>query len=486
MNQNLPLFKSPFVLLLMLGVSFMTLSCASNNSEYRTTNDHAPTEWAYLGEDKNYQVSTTDITKLEWWRSFEDPLLVKLIEEGLESNYDIARATNRIRQAQEALNSVRVDKNPTLDTNIKTRKSTSSEESGLGRTSSVITTQFQTSWELDLFGKFKRNTEAAEANVQLEIAAMNGVKITLISTIAESYIAFRATKDDINLNQEAAEYLRSYVELAELETQVGLESIDQVQKAKIQLANLETNIIEKKTRLKETLLAIDLLLGAKPGETLNSLDHSTSSLKLPSTIAISIPADTILQRPDIQEALRRLQVEAAKVGVAEAQRYPTFSFTGSIGLEALAINSIGNSGANFSTIQASLLAPIFNSGALKANVNAQVATREAALEIYRKSVANGLNETEQALLNLNSIKERVKTIAPALQLSRNNVDLTNSRYEIGLVSFREVLKSREELNSLKQKQSSLTFDELQGVTQLYKVLGGGWAYESEPANIQTN
>ena len=209
-------------------------------------------------------------------------------------------------------------------------------------------------------------------------------------------------------------------------------------------------------------------------------------MKLPSTIAISIPADTILQRPDIQEALRRLQVEAAKVGVAEAQRYPTFSFTGSIGLEALAINSIGNSGANFSTIQASLLAPIFNSGALKANVNAQVATREAALEIYRKSVANGLNETEQALLNLNSIKERVKTIAPALQLSRNNVDLTNSRYEIGLVSFREVLKSREELNSLKQKQSSLTFDELQGVTQLYKVLGGGWAYESEPANIQTN
>ena len=320
MNQNLHEFKNPFVLLLMLAVSFMTLSCASNNAEFRTTNDQTPTEWANLGDDKSYQVSTADITKVEWWRSFEDPLLVNLIEEGLKSNYDIARATNRIRQAQEALNSVRVDKNPTLDTNIRTRKSTSSEESGLGQTSSIITTQFQTSWELDLFGKFKRNTEAAEANVQLEIAAMNGVKITLISTIAESYIAFRATTDEINLNQEAAEYLRNYVELAELETQVGLESIDQVQKAKIQLAKLETNIIEKKTRLKETLLAIDLLIGAKPGETLNSLDHSINSLKLPSTITISIPADTILQRPDIQEALRRLQVEAAKVGVLKKKQ----------------------------------------------------------------------------------------------------------------------------------------------------------------------
>jgi outer membrane protein TolC len=211
--------------------------------------------------------------------------------------------------------------------------------------------------------------------------------------------------------------------------------------------------------------------------------HSKSSLRLPKKIAISIPAETILQRPDIQEALNRLKIEAAKVGVAEAQRYPTFSLSGTIGLEALAINSLGNSGANFSSLQANLLAPIFNSGALKANVNTQIATRDEALEIYRKSVANGLNETEQALLNLSSVRKRLTTITPALQISRNHVALTNNQYEVGLVSLREVLKSREELNSLKQKQSSLKFDEFQGVTQLYKVLGGGWAYKTDQANI---
>lgn len=481
-HHTFPLKRS-LLLPMIVGLCFVNSSCTLKTPKFTTSIAQTPAYWVNLDEGQNYQVSDVDITRLEWWKAFEDPDLVNLIDEGLKSNHDIARAANRIRQAQAKLNSVRVDKNPTLDTIINTSKTTSSEEIGLGRTSSVITTQFQTSWEIDLFGKFKRNTDAAEANIQLEVAAMNGVKVKLISTIVESYITFRATTEEIKLTQETANYLREYVQLAELEAQVGLESIKQVQTAKIQLVSLETNIVEKKTRIKETLLAIDLLLGANPGTTSNKMAHSKSSLRLPKKIAISIPAETILQRPDIQEALNRLKIEAAKVGVAEAQRYPTFSLSGTIGLEALAINSLGNSGANFSSLQANLLAPIFNSGALKANVNTQIATRDEALEIYRKSVANGLNETEQALLNLSSVRKRLTTITPALQISRNHVALTNNQYEVGLVSLREVLKSREELNSLKQKQSSLKFDEFQGVTQLYKVLGGGWAYKTDQANI---
>ena len=475
--------KRSLLLPMIVGLCYINSGCTLKTPSFTTSINQMPAYWVNLEEGQNYQISDIDITRLEWWKSFEDPDLVNLIDEGLKSNHDIARAANRIRQAQAKLNSVRVDKNPTLDTKINTSKVTSSEEIGLGRTSSVVTAQFQTSWEIDLFGKFKRNTDAAEANVQLEVAAMNGVKVKLISTIVESYIAFRATTEEIKLTQETADYLRQYVQLAELEAQVGLESIKQVQTAKIQLVSLETNIIEKKTRIKETLLAIDLLLGANPGTTSNKMAHSKSSLRLPKKIAISIPAETILQRPDIQEALNGLKIEAAKVGVAEAQRYPTFSLSGTIGLEALAINSLGNSGANFSALQANLLAPVFNSGALKANVNAQMATRDGALEIYRKSVANGLNETEQALLNLSSVRKRLAKITPALQISRNHVALTNNQYEVGLVSFREVLKSREELNSLEQKQSSLKFDEFKGVTQLYKVLGGGWAYKTDQANI---
>ena len=273
------------------------------------------------------------------------------------------------------------------------------------------------------------------------------------------------------------------VELAKLEVTVGLETEEQLQLAQMQLATLKTTLSEKTSRLKEISLAIDLLLGAQPGDVFTTLTQSANLLQLPSTIALSIPADTILQRPDIQEALHQLQIETANVGVAEAQRYPSFSFSGSIGLEALTLNSLGNAGANFSSIQASLLAPIFNSGALDANVNAQVASREAALETYKKTVANGLTETEQALVNLASVKQQLQNLNIALDAGANHLELINQRYQTGLVSFREVLQSRDELNSLKQKQSTLTFNEFQSITQLYKVLGGGWAYNDDEAKI---
>jgi outer membrane protein TolC len=222
-------------------------------------------------------------------------------------------------------------------------------------------------------------------------------------------------------------------------------------------------------------MTIDLLIGNSAGDTFDTLMDSKNSLKSPSNIAISIPGETILQRPDIQEALFALQEETAKVGVAEAQRYPSFSFTGSLGLEALTINALGSSSANFSSIQANLLAPIFNSGGLTANLNAQVATRDAALESYKNVISNGLMETEQALVKLLSIKDQLSDISRSVEAGGKHLELTQYKYQSGLVSHRDVLDSLNELNSLKTKQSQIQFSELTSITQLYKTLGGGWA-----------
>ena len=242
MKRNTFSLKDLLLLVISLGLCCVNSGCALKTDNFTASINQPPIYWVNLEKEQNYQTSTMDISRLEWWKSFEDPDLVNLIEQGLASNYDIAQATNRIRQAQEKLNSVRVNKNPSVDARINSSKATSSEESGLGRTSSVISTQFQTSWEMDLFGKFQRDTDAAEANVQLEIASMNGIKVKLISTIVESYITFRATTEEIKLNQEAADYLREFVKLAELEVQVGLKSIKEVQTAKIQLSNLEQSL----------------------------------------------------------------------------------------------------------------------------------------------------------------------------------------------------------------------------------------------------
>ena len=473
------LFKHALLCPAILGLFSLTSSCGSLGPQYETPLVSLPNSWVNAEANQNYPNKLVNIMHLKWWKLFEDPTLISLIEEAFQSNPDMGIAQNRIIQAEEKLVSAGADKNPTLDANLRTSKATSSSASSLGRTSSIVSTQFQTSWEIDIFGKFKRNIEASEANLKLTIAARNGVKIKLIASIAEAYIAFRSTQEKISLAQETVNYLSELVELANYEVTVGLETEEALQLAKIQLIKLETTLKEENRKLKEISLSIDFLLGAQPGNVFITLSQSKNLLQAPSTIALSIPADTILQRPDVQEALHQLQLEAANVGVAEAQRYPSLSLSGSIGLEALALNSLGNSGANFSSIQAGLLTPIFNSGALDANVNAQVASREAALESYKKTVANGLNETEQALLNLASIRNQLQHLKIALDAGTDHLELINKRYQTGLISFREVLQSRNDLNSLRQQQSTLTFSEFQSITQLYKVMGGGWAHNSE-------
>ena len=463
------------IFVLVSSAAILLSGCSALQPSFEESTLDLPESWANLENDNLYIVNTTDIARLQWWEMFNDSNLSSLIKSGLTANPDFTIAKIRIIQAQEQLISVGADKNPSVDANLRSSKSTSSSESSLGRTSTVMNTQFQTSWEFDIFGKFDRTIEASKANLQKKIAASHGVKVRLIADIVESYITFRSVQEDLKLNIEAAKYLTDFLKLSSLESRVGISSQEEVFLARSRLLNTKTTITGKTSDLKELGMTIDLLIGNSAGDTFDTLMDSKNSLKSPSNIAISIPVETILQRPDIQEALYALQEETAKVGVAEAQRYPSFSFTGSLGLEALTINALGSSSANFSSIQANLLAPIFNSGGLTANVNAQVATRDAALESYKNVISNGLMETEQALVKLLSIKDQLSDISRSVKAGGKHLELTQYKYQSGLVSHRDVLDSLNELNSLKTKQSQIQFSELTSITQLYKTLGGGWA-----------
>ena len=467
--------NTSLIFVLVSSAAVLLSGCSALQPSFEESTLDLPESWVNLENDNVYIVNTTDIARLQWWEMFNDSNLSSLIKSGLKANPDFTIAKIRIIQAQEQLISVGADKNPSVDANLRSSKSTSSSESSLGRTSTVMNTQFQTSWEFDIFGKFDRTIEASKANLQKKIAASHGVKIRLIADIVESYITFRSIQEDLKLNIEAAQYLTDFLKLSSLESRVGISSQEEVFLARSRLLNTKTTITGKTSDLKELGMTINLLIGNSAGDTFDRLMDSKNSLKSPSNIAISIPAETILQRPDIQEALFALQEETAKVGVAEAQRYPSFSFTGSLGLEALTINALGSSSANFSSIQANLLAPIFNSGGLTANVNAQVATRDVALESYKNVISNGLMETEQALVKLLSIKDQLSDINRSVKAGGKHLELTQYKYQSGLVSHRDVLDSLNELNSLKTKQSQIQFSELTSITQLYKTLGGGWA-----------
>ena len=204
---------------------------------------------------------------------------------------------------------------------------------------------------------------------------------------------------------------------------------------------------------------------------------------VPETVAVGIPADTLRQRPDVRAAERRLVAETARVGVVEAARYPTFNLSGSIGLEALTLGALGNSGAGTSSLLAGITAPIFDAGRLRAQVEIQDAVREQARVVYEQTILVALQDVENALVDLARTRDRGEALANAVDAARNAATLARQRYSTGLIDFQSVLDSERSVLVLEESLATNRANGVQALIRLYKALGGGWSPQraSRPA-----
>jgi outer membrane protein, multidrug efflux system len=196
---------------------------------------------------------------------------------------------------------------------------------------------------------------------------------------------------------------------------------------------------------------------------------------VPVQIAVGIPADTLRQRPDVRAAERTLAAETARVGVAEAARYPSFSLSGSIGLDALTLGALGNSSAATSSLLAGIGATVFDAGRLRAQVGIQDAVRERALVGYEQTVLTALQEVENALVSLARTRERGEALANAVESARNAAQLAQQRYGAGLIDFQSVLDTQRSVLSFEDSLASTRADGVLALIRLYKALGGGWS-----------
>jgi multidrug efflux system outer membrane protein len=452
------------------------MACSTLGPDYSEPNFDLPKNWNNSDSRLSITPSPQNISTA-WWENFRDNSLVNLISSGLQSNPNLAVARNRIIAAEQLAFAAGVSDRPTINAGLSGAKSKGSSETGLGRTNTVISTEFETSWEIDLFGKQKRNHEAALATVRKERAIEAGIKTKLIADIASNYIGFRTTEKELLLVETQRKSLLSLLELSEHRVSVGLSSTDKTDEIKIRVLQLDAQISDLESSKIIFANKIDTLLGKTTGTSLKNLKSTHGTLIAPATVAAAIPVNALKQRPDVQEALFTLQIENAKIGVAEANRFPSLSLTGTIGLEALAVNAVGNSGSDFSSIRASVLGPIFNSGALKAQANAQVATRDAAIENVRQSVLQGLNEVEDVLTKLHQTKNQLRAISDSVLKRRVLTELSRQKFEVGLVGMDEALEAEVDLVNLEKSLVQLESDELQHITDLYTAFGGGWAYD---------
>ena len=459
---------------LFLSCSLLS-GCAMVGPDYRSFVPFLPSGWsqAEAGKEVAHGGERGDIS--QWWRGLNDPLLATLVEEALQASPDMRSAQARLREARARRTVASAGLFPGVEASIDARRSKSSAETGTGSTRNTYSAGFDASWEIDVFGGTRRGIEAAEADLQSSEAGLHDTQVTLAAELALNYVELRAYQLRLRIARDNLAGQAETLQLTDWRAQAGLVSSQDVEQARTNYEQTRAQVpaLERSYAEAENRLAI--LLGKPPGSLRERLAAPAALPDAPATIAIGIPADVLRQRPDVRAAERRLAAETARVGVAEAARYPGFNLSGSIGLEALRFSALGNGGADTYSLLAGISAPIFNAGRLRAQVEIQDAVREQALIGYEQTVLNALGDVENSLVALAKSRERERALGNAAISARNAALLARNRYSAGLIDFQSVLDTERSMLVVEDSLASTRADGISALIRLYKALGGGWS-----------
>lgn len=461
--------------LLLIAVACGFSACAKVGPDYAPPAVEVPPGWNQL--DSAPQAATDaaiagDLSR--WWRVFRDPLLTALVDEALQASPDLRLAQARLREARGRRMVAAAGQFPSVTATGNARRSELSEEAGSGASSNLFNAGFDADWELDVFGGVRRAVEASEADLEASGASVNDTRVSLASEVALNYVQVRSLQSRLSIARDNLASQSETLRLTEWRAQAGLVGSQDVEQARSNRAQTLAQIPSLKISLAEAEHGLDILLGKPPGSLHERLAAAGSLPVAPAQVAVGIPADTLRRRPDIRAAERSLAAETARVGVAEAARYPSFSLSGSIGLEALHLGDLGNSGAVNSSLLAGVTAPIFNAGRLRSQVEIQDAVREQALVTYEQTVLSALLEVENSLVSLARNNERGQALATAAEAARNAAVMARQRYSAGLIDFQSVLDTERNVLSVEDSLATTRADSVLALIRLYKALGGGW------------
>lgn len=451
--------------------------CAAVGPDYSEPQLAVPAGWsAGTGTD-----AMDAVLLARWWHGFGDPVLDRLVADALAANLDLAQARARLREARARRGVAGAALAPSVDASLSGSRSRSSGQSGSGSTRELYSAGFDASWELDVFGGVRRSVEAAQADLEASVESLSDTRVSLAAEVALNYIDLRTAEQRLAIAEESIASRGENHQIIRWRQQAGLvseldlaQATTDLESTRAVLPPLRTAVIEAKNRLA-------VLLGRNPGE-LESLVHADRPIPLAAAeIVAAIPADTLRQRPDVRVAERRLAAQTARLGEAEAARYPSLRLSGSLGLEALELDALADRGANTHSLFGGITAPVFNAGRIAANIEIQDALVEQARLAYRAAVLAALEEVENALTAVANTDARRVKLAEAAAAARTTLAIAEYRYASGLADFLSVLDAQRTQLSLDEQLAGSTGELARAQVRLYKALGGGWSTEPLPA-----
>jgi len=462
-----PAGKSWWWILLLMAAA----GCAPVGPDYHAPEPEAPPAWHAAFDQGLEGGSVQELA--DWWTSLDDPLLTELMAEAVKGNLDLKEAMARVREARALAAKARGRFFPSLAADASATKS----RSGLSLRSGEVENYeagLDASWELDIFGSARRAVEAGEAVVDASEAGLRDVLVTLTAEVALAYVevrTFQARLDAARENLAAAQALYEY-DLARFNAGIGDRLA--VTRSQADLEQSRGEIAELRRGTSVTMNRLAVLLGVAPGSLEERLAQPRPLPGVPVRLTVGIPAQVLSRRPDVRRAERELAAETARIGVAEAERFPRLTLVGSIGLESLALENLPEWASRTFLVGPSVDWKIFQGGALRREVEAQEARRDQAAARYRKTVLAALEEVENALVGFVRSKERAENLAQAVAAAEETFRLAQVRYKAGLVDASLVHDTRRTLARLKDDAAQAKSAVVAAVVRLYKAMGGGW------------
>jgi len=414
------------------------------------------------------------MANLDWWELFGNEQLNQLIGIALEQNKDMAIAVSRIEEARAALGFVRSDQYPQFEVSGGASRGNSIPGTAvIMPISDNFVLAGNLSYELDLWGKLRRSTEAAQAELLATVDAANSVRITLIADVASAYLLLLDLDERVHISERTLRTRKDSLAIIQARFDRGTVALIDVNQAEIEMydAQAQLFLLQREDVRAENLL--NILLGQYPGDIVRK-QNNIYSMK-PIVIPAGLPSELMERRPDVRVAEQQLAAQTARIGVAEAIRFPSLSLTGSLGLASDELSGFFSSDNKTWGLSAGLIAPVFNAGRNKRRVEVEVARTEQALLNYEQTVLQSMREVEDALISVNTFEREAQARDNQQKSAASGAMLSRARYDGGVTSYLEVLESERSLFRAELLASSTHREQLVSYVTLYKALGGGWA-----------
>ena len=461
-------------------------ACAPVGPEFVKPEVELPPGWSHAGESG---LKASPIKQPQWWRVFEDPVLNQLVEISWQQNNNLEIAGLRVLEARAQLGIAQGAQYPQSQLAAGNATYTSPATNfGGGSNFWQYGIGASASWEIDFWGRFRRGIESADAAYMASVAARDQVLVLLTAQVVNTYTIARINQEQLRIAHDNVDIQQRSYDITSVLYRNGADSELDMQQARTLLLSTQATIPGFETALKQALNALNTLLGKPPGTIDADMSDQQGIPKLPDAIEVGIPADLLRRRPDVRQAELNALAQNARVGMAEADLYPSFSLTGSLGLV-----SGGSGGSDFGdlfssdalifSIGPSFVWPFLNYGRIRNNIRVQDARLQQALVNYREVVIQSAREAEDAMVSLNGSQDQTEILVQTVESAKRSNELSVLRYREGFSDYQRVLDSQQSLFSQQQRLVIQRGTSVQSLVSLYKSLGGGWENQGDQALI---